>query len=263
MIDTTLSSLLERAAHETTPLPEAVAALQAIKRRLAAQGKSISDLVVGHPGVEPAPYKPMFSRGVRTELEELRAKNRSLGQELLAARREVAQLHRKLEAARGSRRLPRSEDGSMAWEPFSMAASAKLKRAHGWRRIFARQLGLRDEGIMLSWAKRDCVPPEAVAFLDKLRPEAKRARPARQAWTRYEYGRLAELLKQGQAETEIAPILEAEFGRTITLGSVKKARQRIRLGQQDRYAANFTGPEDLPSGNTDAAPLATGYPQRS
>jgi hypothetical protein len=235
--DTTLTSLLERAAHETTPLPEAINALQAVKRRLAAQGKSLANLVVSELAT-PSPYRPMFSKGIKSELEELRLKSSLQEKELLEARKEIIRLHHKLERAGGSKRLPKSEDGTMAWVPFSLVASARLGKSHGWKRIFARQFGLKDEGILLSWSKQDRVPSEAVAFLSKLKPESKREAPARRPWMRREYDRLAELLAQGKTENEIVPLLEAEFERTITLGAVKKARQRIRLGQHDRYAAD-------------------------
>jgi hypothetical protein len=110
---------------------------------------------------------------------------------------------------------------------FEKEAIRRIGHSHGWKKMFAEQAGYPDCVILQRWKKADAVPHEAVTFLPKLIAGYK---SERHKWTLIQYRLLFSLYAKNTPDTTIRDILRAEFGLTITLGGVKRAKSNLRRG---------------------------------
>jgi hypothetical protein len=121
----------------------------------------------------------------------------------------------------------RNEDGSMPWGAFEKKASAVLGKLHGMRSIFSRHMNVPLVEVD-RWRKEGTVPLEAVEMLKTFGEAAKNSKQSDSIdWT-FEMDDEVMILSETNADREMAEILTKRWGKEVTFGGVKKARQRAR-----------------------------------
>lgn len=221
---------MEQAGHVASNPHEAVSAIKMAKAMLVAEGLDFTNVrftannpfdLPDLPKFESAPaFSDTERKRIETEErnERLEAENRRL-----TAR--VESLTEKLDNATKVRGK-NNEDGSMPYVKFEFNAVARYTQRNGWKRAFSDHMAI-EENTIQSWQKSGVAPKEAVEALKTFSMKDDQDDPSGDTWT-FEEDALLDTEYATISDAATAKKLTTRFERKITLGSVKKGRQRNR-----------------------------------
>lgn len=243
------ASFMEQAGHVASNPHEAVTAVKMAKAMLVAEGLDFTNVRFTANNPFDLPDLPKFTAAPAfSDTEKKRIDTAEKNEKLVAENKRlaarVASLEEKLENATAVRSKGLNEDGSMAYVKFEFSAVARYTQRNGWKRAFSDHMGI-EENTIQSWQKTGTAPKDAVEALKTFSMKNDQDDPSGDTWT-FEEDELLDTEYADVSDATTSKKLTVRFGRKITLGSVKKGRQRNRAHKLivDTYEG---GTKDAPS----------------
>ena len=222
---------MEQAGHVAGNPNEALNAIRAAKAMLVAEGMDFTNVRFAAndpfalPDLPKYTMAPAFSDTEKRH-RDIAAKNERLEQENKRLTTRVAALEEKLDNATKVRAKGLNDDGSMPYVRFEFSAVARYTQRNGWKRAFSDHMGI-EENTIQSWQKSGVAPKDAVEALKTFSMKNDLDDPSGDTW-KLEEDELLNTEYATVSDATTAKKLSERFGRKITLGSVKKGRQRNR-----------------------------------
>lgn len=211
-----MTSALELAGRETTDEHTALSAMRQVRRLLDTAGKSFTDLTLAGAAVVTSSGPKLSYAQSKNQLSTLQAENDRLTKELAAANRKIAGYEKVEEKVPASR-----PDGSMKWRAFAIEAERRFTNSK-FKSAFASHAGVEVAEIA-KWQNLGYVPETAVVALRTFSKQ----HSEHIHWTNAKIDEAEALIDAGKADREVSETLSERWGRTVSKGSAKKARQIV------------------------------------